>query len=237
MKTLKLRASQIGKLMTEPKNKGEILSVGAKTYLRELAAQEIFGVDFEVSSKALEKGIRCEADAIAMVGRVKGLELAKNSERREDEFFTGECDVFHAPTSEGRDIKCSWSIGTFPISVVDCEDKLYEYQMRVYMRLWSAPRWHVDYALLDTPEDLIGYEPPAMHIVGHIPEHHRVTTWTVERDTEIEAKMVEKVKAARDYYAQVIAEFDRTHRSAGDAKAALRAEAERRLEAAMKAAA
>jgi hypothetical protein len=50
-----------------------------------------------------------------------------------------------------------------------------------------------------------------MHIVNHLPESMRVTTWTVERDLEIEARMVEKVKHARAYYAEVIAEFDRTH--------------------------
>lgn len=237
MKLLKLRASSIGKIMTEPKVKTEVLSVGAKTYLRELAAQEILSIEFEISGKALEKGIRCEPEAIPMVGRVRGLELFKNPDRREDEFFTGECDVFHAPSSEGRDIKCSWSAASFPISTVDCEDKLYEFQMRTYMRLWDAPRWHVDYVLLDTPEDLIGYEPLAMHIVGHIPEHHRVTTWTVTRDMEIEARMVEKVKAARLYYAEVVAEFDRTHRSPEELKSLLRLQAEARLAEAMKAAA
>ena len=212
MREILFRASSVGRLMTEPKTLKEgPLSVGARTYIRELAAQEILGVDFEVSSKEMEKGILCEADAIALVGRVRGLDLTKNTERRADEFFTGESDVFHAPTREGRDTKCSWSARTFPISVADCIDKVYEYQMRVYMRLWNAPRWHVDYVLLDTPENLIGYEPLAMHVVSHLPEHMRVTTWTVERDLEIEARMVEKAKHAREYYAGVIAEFDRTH--------------------------
>lgn len=220
--------------MTEPKTLKEgPLSVGAKTYLRQLAAQEIFGIVFEVSSKEMEKGLLVEDEAIAMVGRVKGLDLRKNKDRREDDFFTGECDVFHAPTREGRDTKCAWSAATFPISTVDCEDKVYEYQMRAYMRLWDAPRWHVDYVLVDTPADLIRYEPLALHIVSHIPEHHRVTTWTVERDLEIEARMVEKVKAARLYYAEVIAEFDRSHKTAAAAKDELIRQAEARLAASM----
>lgn len=229
MRPLKLRASSVGKIMTEPKSKSETLSVGAKTYLRELAAQDILGIEFEISGKELDKGLLCEDEAIATVGRVRGLELAKNKERREDEYFTGECDVFHAPTREGRDTKCSWSAASFPITVADCEDKVYEYQMRTYMRLWDAPRWHVDYVLLDTPVDLIRYEPLSLHIVSHIPEHHRVTTWTVTRDLEIEARMVEKVKAARLYYAEVMREFDTTHQSADAARAAMRAIAEARL--------
>ena len=234
MRPLKLRASSVGKIMTEPKTPKEgPLSVGAKTYIRQLAAQDILGIAFEISSKEMEKGILVEDEAIATVGRVKGLDLRKNSERREDEFFTGECDVFHAPTREGRDTKCAWSAATFPISIVDCEDKAYEYQMRTYMRLWDAPRWHVDYVLVDTPADLIRYEPLALHIVSHIPEHHRVTTWTVTRDLEIEARMVEKVKAARLYYAEVVAEFDRTHRAASSAKEELLRQAEARLAATM----
>jgi hypothetical protein len=236
MKPLKLRSSAIGRIMTEPKTLKEgPLSVGAKTYLRQLAAQDILGIEFEISGKEMEKGILVEDDAIATVGRVRGLELSKNKERREDEYFTGECDVFHAPSREGRDTKCSWSAATFPISVVDCEDKVYEFQMRTYMRLWDSPRWHVDYVLLDTPSDLIRYEPVAMHIVSHIPEHLRVTTWTVDRDLEIEARMVEKVKAARLYYAEVVAEFDRTHRSPDELKSLLRLQAESRLAEAMKA--
>ncbi len=59
---MKFRCSSIGKLMTEPRSKSEgVLSVGAKTYIRELAAQEIFGVDFEVSSKYIEKGSKPRA--------------------------------------------------------------------------------------------------------------------------------------------------------------------------------
>jgi hypothetical protein len=68
-----------------------------------------------------------------------------------------------------------------------------------------------DYVLADTPADLIRYEPLALHIVSHIPEHHRITTWTVERDSGKEALMLEKVKHARKYFAEVVAEFERTH--------------------------
>lgn len=208
---MRFRCSSIGKLMTEPKSKSEILSVGAKTYIRELAAQAIFGIDFEISGKPIEKGIQCEDEAIQMLNRVKGLNLAKNTERRTDDFITGECDLFDASTREGRDIKCPWSAATFPITEADAENKLYEWQMRGYMRLWNARRWHVDYCLVDTPQKLIGFEPLSMHLVGHIPERMRVTTVTVEHDPAKEAAMLGKIDAARLYYAEVIAEFDKTH--------------------------
>lgn len=213
MSKLLFRCSSIGKLMTEPKTLAEgPLSVGARTYIRQLVAQEIFGVTFDVSSKQMEKGIAVEDQSIAMLNRVRGLSLVKNVERKENDFITGEADLFDTATKEGRDLKSSWSLATFPIAVTDCKDKLYEWQMRGYMCLWGAQRWHVDYAMVNTPEDLIGsYEPLALHIVGHIPEHMRLTTWTVTRDMEKEAQILEKARHARAYYAQVLADFDRTH--------------------------
>lgn len=212
MSDVLFRCSSIGKLMTEPKTQKEgPLSVGAKTYIRELAAQEILGIQFEVSAKEMEKGNLCEQDAIDLLNRVRGLDLMKNTERRANAFITGECDIFDAFRNRGHDLKCSWSAKTFPGWAVDCEDKLYEWQMRGYMALWNADEWEVNYALLDTPDHLIGYEPMQLHIVSHIPEHMRLTSWTVKRDADKEAAMYEKVKHAREYFRQVIAEFDRTH--------------------------
>lgn len=212
MREIKFRCSSIGKLMTEPKTQKEgPLSVGAKTYIRELAAQEIFGVEFEVSSKHMEKGIEVEPASIDLMNRVRGLGLVKNTERRSNDFITGECDLFDAAARRGHDLKSSWSIATFPISTVDCEDKLYEWQMRGYMALWDADEWEVNYCLIDTPDRLIGFEPLQLHVVSHIPENLRLTTWTVTRDPAKEAAIFEKVKHAREYYAQVIAEFDRSH--------------------------
>lgn len=208
---MKFRCSSIGRLMTEPKSKAEVLSVGAKTYIRELAAQEIFGVDFEISSKPIEKGIEVEGEAIELLNRVRGLNLRKNTERRSNDFITGECDLFDADNKRGHDIKASWSMATFPIITMDCEDKLYEWQMRGYMALWDASEWEVNFCLVDTPDRLISFEPMQLHYVSSIPEHMRLTTWTVKRDMEKEAAIFEKVKHAREYFKSVIQEFDQSH--------------------------
>lgn len=222
MREYLFRPSSIGKLMTEPKTQKEgPLSVGAKTYIRELAAQEIFGVTFEVTSKPMEKGIQCEQDSIDLLNYVRGLNLTKNTERRTDDFLTGECDLFDANNRRGHDLKTSWSLATFPISEEGCIDKLYEWQMRAYMRLWDADEWEVNYAMVNTPEDLMRYEPLTLHIVDHIPPAHRITTWLIKRDMEKEAAMLEKIKHARVYFAQVIAEFDRTHRKTKPIESAL----------------
>lgn len=242
MSDIKFRCSSIGKLMTEAQSidqkfrtpevqavisktkrtdeekalieklKRQTLSETAKSYIRELVAQEIFGIDFEVSSKAIEKGLTVENESIALLNRVRGLSLAKNAERRVNDFITGECDLYDAERKRGHDLKSSWSAATFPITVADCFDGLYEWQMRGYMMLWDADEWEVNYALVDTPEKLIGFEPIQMHLVSHIPEHMRLTTWVIQRDAAKEEAIKEKVRHARDYYAQVIEEFDLTHK-------------------------
>ena len=220
MSDILIRCSGLGKIMTEPKTKAEgILSVGAKTYIRELAQQEIFGIDFEFSSKETAKGLEVEDDSIALLNRVRGLSLTKNVERRTNGLLTGECDLYDSERRRGHDLKSSWSAKTFPGWVKDCEDKLYEWQMRGYMMLWDANEWEVNYALVDTPERLIGYEPLQMHVVSHIPEHMRLTTWALERDIEKEALIGVKVRAAQDYYREVIAEFDQIHKPAESAAA------------------
>lgn len=221
MRKILLRASSFGRLMTEPKTLREgPLSVGARAYIRELAQQEIFGIDFEFSSKETEKGIEVESESIAMLNRVRGLNLTKNTERRDNGLVTGECDLFDAPRRRGHDLKSSWSAKTFPGWIDDCENKAYEWQVRVYMMLWDADEWEVNYALVDTPERLIGYEPLQMHIVSHIPEHLRLTSWVIERDAEKEAAILAKAKAAHEYYAEAIAAFDAGHQAGSQPLAA-----------------
>lgn len=214
MRDLLIRCSSLGHIMTEPKAKSEVLSVGAKTHIREIVAQDVFGVEFEISDKKIEKGNLVEPDVIGLLNRVRGLTLVKNAERRSNGWISGECDLFDVAARDGYDTKAAWSVATFPLcedDIASAQRKLYEWQFRGYMWLWDAQRWHGAYGLVDTPEHLCRYEPATMHMVSHIPEHLRLTTWTVLRDRALEAQMIEKVKAARAYYRDVMAEFDATH--------------------------
>lgn len=243
MREILFRCSSIGRLMTAPASidpalitpeveaiqakkertdqekalledlKLRTLSEGAKTYIRELVRQDIWGVDFNFSSKYTEKGKAVEAEGLALLNRVRRLALVKNAERRSDGQITGEADTVDlGPRRCGHDLKCSWSLQTFPAFVRDCEDALYAWQMRGYMRLWDLDRWEVNYVMVNTPEDLLGqHEPQHLHLVEHIPEHMRLTTWAIERDRALEAQMDVKLELARAYYAQCIAEFAATH--------------------------
>lgn len=216
MKDYLFRCSSLGALMTEPRSKSSgPLSETAKSHIQRVVAEDIFGVEFEIHDKRLEKGRLVEQDAIAMVNRVRGLALKKNTERRSNGWITGEADCFDKAVRVGHDTKCPWSVATFPLVESACFDRDYWFQMQGYMILWDAEEWHVQYALLDTPEALVGFEPQSMHFVSHIPEHLRLTTWRVQRDRSLEPLIEFKVKKAREYMEQVIAEFDRTHPESG----------------------
>ena len=77
MRELLIRCSSLGKIMTSPTaaaiKAGEVLSEGAKTYLRGLVAQEIFGVDFDSTRHTYRRLLRLpSARCRAAVGRGGG---------------------------------------------------------------------------------------------------------------------------------------------------------------------
>jgi hypothetical protein len=206
-------------LLDEARRKS--LSAGGKTHVRELVREAVYGFEpAEINTRPILKGLRLESEGIELLARLSGRPLAKNTERRNNGLISGECDVFDAPMRHGYDAKLPYSMASMPITLADCYDSGYEYQMQGYEILWDAETWSVEYLLLSTPEDLIGYEPPSLHYVDHIPEHLRRTTWLVTRDRAIESLIVDKVLAARRYYRQVLNEFDRTHQLPGAAPTA-----------------
>ncbi len=238
---MKFRCSSLGKIMTEAKTidpalvtddvrrimaskkrteeekailerlKLYTLSDGAKSHIKRLAAEDIFGVDFTVTSKYLEKGIMCEAESLAMINRVKGWSLVKNTERRENKWLTGEADAIGP--GWGLDVKTSWSVETFPLTAACAYDADYEWQMRGYMMLWDLPSWKVAYGLVDTPEELIRYENRDIHIIANrVPEYQRVTVFEVGRDHELEERIKIKCELASKYHREVLTGFDDEHR-------------------------
>lgn len=192
-----IRCSQLGLLMTNPKSKTEALSETAKSMIKDIVREEFFGVRKQISSKAMEKGIRCEDDSITLLNSVLFKSYVKHIGRVSNEFITGECDIL--ADTHGRDVKTSWSIDTFPLFDDELKNNAYEWQMRGYMWIYDKPEWFVDYCLVDTPSDLIGYEQEELHQVSHIDDDLRVRTVKHLRDVALEDAIKEKVIAARIY--------------------------------------
>lgn len=198
---LHIRASSLGKIMTEPKGKDEVLSVGAKTYIRKLAKEFIYGYEEIITSKYMDKGIQMEDTSIELYNSVFFTNYEKNTERKNNEWLTGEADIFTG--NKIIDIKTSWSLATFPCIADEGIEKDYEWQLRAYMMLWDVDHAELAYCLVSTPDELIKYEQEDLHIVDHINECLRVTTLQFERDTALEEKIKFKVNACNVYFNEI----------------------------------
>lgn len=206
---LKIRASSLADIMTDPKGKDETLSVGAKTAITKQAKEFVYGFDEHFSSKYTEKGLLVEDRSIELLNSVMFSNYKKNTERKTNDWLTGEADLV-TPT-QIIDIKSSWSLSTFPCLASEGENKTYEWQLRAYMMLWNLDQAQIAYCLVSTPDHLIGYEDKALHQVDHIAPELRVTLVGYQRDKTLEDKIKFKVDEARKYYDKIVKQISDEH--------------------------
>jgi hypothetical protein len=202
------RASSLAEIMTDPKLKTEVLSAGAKTAIIKMAREFVYGYDTTITSKYMTKGIQCEDQSIELLNSVLFSDYTKNTGRLSNAYITGEADLVCEDCI--RDIKTSWSLDTFPVLAELGEDKTYYWQMQAYMWLYDKPRAEICYCMVSTPEELIGYENKAIHLVDHIAPQLRVTRWHIKRD-DVEQKIIDKVTAAREFYQEIIQRIGAEH--------------------------
>lgn len=186
------------------------LSDGAKTELKRIAKEFMFCYHKVVDTKFMEKGNLLEEAAIEFLSHFFFQKFTKNTERRENKYLTGECDIW-VPSVRTIDTKVPWSLDTFPLLREDAHDPIYEWQGRGYMSLWDVPEHMVAYVMFDTPDDLRKWEQPEIHSVGHLPQHMRLTTITYQRDMELERKMYAKLEVAQQYLLKIVAQATAEH--------------------------
>lgn len=210
---MRFRCSSLGKIMTNSRKKGE-LSKTAQSYVQKVLKERLFEVSTRVSSKYTDKGLIMEDEAIDLVALVKGFDafdFVKNEEHFKNEYLTGTPDIIHGNTI--RDIKCSWSVETYPLFDTDVPNKDYYWQLMGYMFLTGAEVAYLDYCLVDTPHYLIEREISAeayrlgveqidkkvaeeiranMTFNTHDPKH-RVKTFTIERDEKAIETIINRV--------------------------------------------
>ena len=206
---IKIRASGLGDIMTDPKEKSQILSKGAKTVLDKMAKEFVYGFNEVISGKYMDKGIIVEDQSIELYNSVYFTDYKKNTERKTNDWITGECDIFTG--DKIIDIKSCWSLATFPATGEDGEDKGYEWQLRAYMMLWDVDQADIAYCMVNTPDELIKYEQEELHFVDHIDENLRVTVVHYFRDLELEEKIKQKVEAAREYLQEKVEKINQQH--------------------------
>lgn len=193
LQIFKLRASASGALMTNPRNKTELLSETTKTYLKEWAISQVFGYEKEISNKYVERGIESEDKAIDFAIQVLDLPFAiKNEKSFEDDYFKGTPDLIVNDTV--FDIKCSWSAHTFPIFETEIPTIGYFYQLQVYMHLTGLKKACLVYVLLDN------------EVIGHkyqVDDKMRIKTFEFEYQPEIIETLKERVENSRNFLNQL----------------------------------
>jgi hypothetical protein len=209
--------------MTNPKTKGETLSQTTKTYLQELAVQEVYGIRKEFSSRYTDKGNEVEELSIALCNDVLGLGfIYKNEEHYSNEWISGTPDV---NTNEILlDVKSSWDATTFPFFDTELKNKDYFYQLQGYMWLTDKEESLLCYCLIDTPlqivEDEIRREHwkaslieesldlrafvQAKHTFGHIPKEKRLKTFKIAKDEVVIESIKTRIEECREYYNELI---------------------------------
>ena len=221
---MKVRCSQIGKIMRNPRTKGERLSLTTKSYILELAIQEKYGIHKEFWSRYTDKGNEVEPEAIKLTESVLDVGfIYKNEEQFSNEWVTGKPDV---NTDVLIDVKSSWDAFTFFDKVIENElnNKDYYYQLQGYMWLTDKQEALLCYCLVDTPlqivEDEIRREHWKQNLISesddlrefvedkhtfmHIPKEKRVKTHVVKRDYEVIEAIKTRIEECREYYNQII---------------------------------
>jgi hypothetical protein len=220
---MKIRCSAIGKIMTSPKSKGELLSQTTKTYLQELAVAEKYGIYKEFSSRYTDKGNEVEELSIALCNDVLNLGfIYKNEDHFTNDWIKGTPDV---NTDEILlDVKSSWDATTFPFFDTELKNKDYFYQLQGYMWLTGKEECLLCYCLIDTPlqivEDEIRREHwkaslieesldlrafvQAKHTFGHIPKEKRLKTFKIVKDDEVIEAIKTRIEECREYYNNLI---------------------------------
>ena len=221
MKDFKIRCSAIGKIMSNPKIKTELLSQTTKTYVDEWMKEQFFNRKKEFSNKYTQKGLIVEDNSIDIIADVLGYGmLVKNEKYYENDYLTGTPDI--VLKNEIIDAKSSWDVFTFPFFDKELSNKDYNYQLQGYMALTGRKKAKVVYVLTDTPENLIerearfyciqnGYDELDLDIYkqffekmtySDIDKKNRVKSFEVLRDDEVISNIEKRVLEIREYINQ-----------------------------------
>jgi hypothetical protein len=219
MNTFRVRCSALGKIMTSPRSKSEILSQTAKTYVEEQVLQAKYGIVKTFNSRYTDKGNLVEDESIKLASDVLDLGfILKNDEHFTNDWVTGTPDVNTDDLL--LDVKSSWDATTFPFFATEIPTKDYYYQLQGYMWLTGKQKSLLVYCLVNTPLDMVQDEirrahwnanlleesldlideVQKRHNFDHIPDNRRVKVFEVERDDEVIEQIKERVELCREYY-------------------------------------
>ena len=208
----RIRASAAGQLATNDRS-GKKMGKTAQGYIETYVKEALYGRRKEFASKYTDKGLDVEQGAIDYLANARGEFYVKNTERKTDDYFTGEADLVHTWRSEIEDIKSSWDCFTFPLFESDLPSKDYFYQGQIYMHLWGLNKARFTYVLMNTPDDIaereiwrkIGSESIfdesmlEQYRYDNVPAELRVKSFAFDYDPTVIEFLQNRVEEARDY--------------------------------------
>jgi hypothetical protein len=207
------RCSSLHKLIGDGRSKAAVISDTAKSAIRDIVKEDLYGFRSFTGNQYTQKGNLLEDLAIEMSGKMRLRNYQKHVGRIENELITGECDVLDLKNKLIIDTKCTWDIGTHPFFADEAIEKVkkagYDVQMQAYMWLYDCDVANIDFWLFPCPPELLnGWDDidQLVHLVEKIDIRERKTTVVIERDEAIIQKIKDKVPHCQEYYAKLFAE-------------------------------
>ncbi|MBL8283235.1 MAG: hypothetical protein JNJ87_15735 [Acinetobacter junii] len=207
------RCSSLHKLIGDGRSKAAVISDTAKSAIRDIVKEDLYGFRSFTGNQYTQKGNLLEDLAIEMSGKMRYRNYQKHVGRVENELITGECDVFDLERKLIIDTKVTWDIGTHPFFQDEAMEKVkkagYDVQMQAYMWLYDCEVAHVDFWLFPCPPELLkdwDDIDQLVHLVEAIDIRERKTTVIIERDEAVIQKIKDKIPHAQAYYEKLYQE-------------------------------
>ena len=207
------RCSSLHKLIGDGRSKAAVISDTAKSAIRDIVKEDLYGFRSFTGNQYTAKGNLLEDLAIEMSGKMRFRNYQKHVWRVENELITGECDVLDLERKLIIDTKVTWDIGTHPFFQDEAMEKVkkagYDVQMQAYMWLYDCEVAEVDFWLFPCPPELLkdwDDIDQLVHLVEAIDIRERKTTVTIERDESVIQKIKDKIPHCQNYYEQLFAE-------------------------------
>ena len=207
------RCSSLHKLIGDGRSKAAVISDTAKSAIRDIVKEDLYGFRSFTGNQYTAKGNLLEDLAIEMSGKMRFRNYQKHVGRVENELITGECDVLDLERKLIIDTKVTWDIGTHPFFADEAMEKVkkagYDVQMQAYMWLYGCDVANIDFWLFPCPAELLkdwDDIDQLVHLVEKIDIRERKTTVVIERDEAIIQKIKDKIPHCQEYYAKLFAE-------------------------------
>lgn len=207
------RCSSLHKLIGDGRSKAAVISDTAKSAIRDIVKEDLYGFRSFTGNQYTAKGNLLEDLAIEMSGKMRYRNYQKHVGRVENELITGECDVLDLERKLIIDTKVTWDIGTHPFFQDEAMEKVkkagYDVQMQAYMWLYDCDVANIDFWLFPCPPELLkdwDDIDQLVHLVEKIDIRERKTTVIIERDEAVIQKIKDKIPHCQNYYEQLFAE-------------------------------